>query len=568
MEKRTGYLSSAWHELTSEQGWWHPVLILGLVSLIPIVGMIFVAGYLLNWAREGAWGMTRGIAHEVGDLGKRGKWGLYAIVISFVWILPFALVGALLDLIPVVGWLLGLLLEIGAIIAGVIASAACVYAVIYDKLGAGFQFKRLVNMARRDAGGLARCFCIGLLPLLVGVIAAGLVSLVALPFVAGTAALTGMGALTGASFVHGLSTVSIEPLLGIFGLGLFGMLLITVITVVAQMVSVVLQALLYRAYGYWVGQFKPAEWGGYKEPMPFEREDAEGRGDASGRRAPSNPNNAAKDAPTASGAQGKGDGEDGVTFDDVKEKAAAAAGVAGAYAQQAAHSAAEAVSSAAAEVKAGFATEKKPEAPEGAEQPVEVEAKVEDVADGAKEKAHEVAERAKDKAEDAKEAVREKAHDVREKAGETAERVKDKTHEAAEAADDKAHEVASDVKAKAHEAAEAADDKARDAKEAAREKARDVSDKAHETAEKAKDAAEDAGEAVREKAHEAAETIEGAAERAKDKAEEMGEAVRDKAHEVAGQVKAEVSSEGDEKPVPPSGYDEHTANDEGNPRKD
>ena len=48
MEKTTGYLGRAWRDLTSEQGWWQPVVILALVNLIPIVGPLIVVGYMLD----------------------------------------------------------------------------------------------------------------------------------------------------------------------------------------------------------------------------------------------------------------------------------------------------------------------------------------------------------------------------------------------------------------------------------------------------------------------------------------------------------------------------------------
>ena len=71
MEKTTGYLSRAWHDLTSDKGWWQPIVILALVTLIPIVGPLIVVGYMLDWGREAAWGMSRGLPRTVGSVGKR-----------------------------------------------------------------------------------------------------------------------------------------------------------------------------------------------------------------------------------------------------------------------------------------------------------------------------------------------------------------------------------------------------------------------------------------------------------------------------------------------------------------
>ena len=54
------------------------------------------------------------------------------------------------------------------------------------------------------------------------------------------------------------------------GAGLFGAIFAFVVAVAIAICSVGAQALSYRAYGYWVGQFQPAKWGGIEEPMPFE----------------------------------------------------------------------------------------------------------------------------------------------------------------------------------------------------------------------------------------------------------------------------------------------------------
>ena len=71
MEKTTGYLGRAWRDLTSEQGWWQPVVILALVNLISVVGPLIVVGYMLDWGREAAWGMSRGLPRTVLSLWLR-----------------------------------------------------------------------------------------------------------------------------------------------------------------------------------------------------------------------------------------------------------------------------------------------------------------------------------------------------------------------------------------------------------------------------------------------------------------------------------------------------------------
>lgn len=274
MEKKTGYLSSAWGELTEAKGWWHTVVIMALAKLIPIVGNIFVTGYMLDWAREGAWGMKRGLPREMGDLGKRGKWGLYSIVITFVWYLPFSVVAALLEAGGPLLSLLSLIVSILGFVALLLATAAAVYAVIYDKLAAGFQVKKIWKMACMNPGGVAACFLIALLEIVVWCVALAVMFLIAAPVIMG---IIGMLAPVFASEFGG--TIAPQTF-GYVGTGagavvLFGgaaFILIIIVAFVADVFSTAIEALYYRAFGYWLGQFKTAEWGGYKEPLPFENE--------------------------------------------------------------------------------------------------------------------------------------------------------------------------------------------------------------------------------------------------------------------------------------------------------
>ena len=253
MQHQRKYLSRAWHDLRAQAGWIKPVLILGLVNCIPVLGQIFVTGYLLDWAREAAWGMTRSLPNSVGDLGKRGKWGIFAIVVAILWgVLPWA-AGKLFGLIPVLGWPLALLCSLVGVAAGVLADAASVRMVIYDRIAPGLQFGRTFKMAGHDLGGLARCFCISLLKVPVVVVAV-IVMVVAVLVIAFVAFLAGVA--SSSAFVVTM---------------LFASPLLLAIYICAAIALTFVDALVYRAYGYWMRDFEPEKWGSVDEPMPFER---------------------------------------------------------------------------------------------------------------------------------------------------------------------------------------------------------------------------------------------------------------------------------------------------------
>ncbi|MGN0960208.1 MAG: DUF4013 domain-containing protein [Coriobacteriales bacterium] len=323
MEKTTGYLSRAWHDLTSDKGWWQPIVILALVNLIPIVGPLITTGYMLDWGREAAWGMSRGLPRTVGSVGKRLKWGFFAIVIVFCWVIPLSIVGGILAVIPLLGWLVAIAAEVCCLVAATIACAGCIRMTIYDRIKGGLQFSRILKMAKLDAPGLACCFGISLLSAVPAIIGACLIMVGVLP-AAGLASYAGYGAT-------GMLSEGVAVTAAV-GAGLFGAIFAFVVAVAIAICSVGAQALSYRAYGYWVGQFQPAKWGGIEEPMPFE------------------PGYRPHAAAAPSSNVGADEGYE--SFQDAAAAAGAAAAAAGAYVKEHAEQAAEAVTEAAAGFKA------------------------------------------------------------------------------------------------------------------------------------------------------------------------------------------------------------------------
>lgn len=319
MEKTTGYLSRAWRDLTSDKGWWQPVAILTLVGLIPIVGSLIVLGYLLDWGREAAWGMSRSLPRTVGSVGKRLKWGFFAFVILLCWVIPLSIVGGLFSIIPLIGWLIAIAAEVCCLVAATIGCAACIRMTIYDRIKGGLQFSRILKMARLDPSGLACCFGISLLSAVPAIIGSILIMIGVLPAV-------GLIGLAG-SEPSGMLSSGVAVAAGL-GATAIGGLFAAVVAVAIQFFSVTAQSLAYRSFGYWVGQFQPAKWGGIEEPMPFEP----------GYRSRSHAAPSQEPAATS--------------FQDVAAAAGAAAATAGAYVKEHAGQAAEAVTEAAAGFKA------------------------------------------------------------------------------------------------------------------------------------------------------------------------------------------------------------------------
>ena len=233
------------------------ILVLGLLNCVPLVGQVFMLGYVCDWAKEAAWGMKGGPSHDSGDIGRRGKYGLMVLGVLFVWTAPIIIVAELLRFVPIVGGVLCFLVDLLCIIVSVVASAAALRSIIYERMMPGLQFGRVLGMARRDPGGLWQAFAISLLNVVLLIAALFLLLLPAGPFAASIVSSTP------------------EQLLGsnliiIVLLGMFTIVVALVVWVSGSVLSTLINALYARALGYWMEQFEPRKWRSPADPMPFE----------------------------------------------------------------------------------------------------------------------------------------------------------------------------------------------------------------------------------------------------------------------------------------------------------
>lgn len=330
-----GYLKRAWSELTAEQGWWKPMFILALVVFIPVVGTFVAMGYLLDWGREAAWGMTRPPRRKADQIGRWLKWGFFAWIFMVVWALPFNLIDVLFGGgTTMLGNLISLACALCQIVACVLATVASVNMAIYDRFKAGFQVKRVWGMAKKDAGGLVRCVGIELLQL-VPFIVLCIILIGPLMAMAGTSG----SYMYGNTMLYGAVNVNATTgaLASLGALGSWAIFALVVLYALSVCIAIC-QALAYRAYGYWVAQFQPAKWGGIDAAMPHEPGYV--------------PPAASTGTAAANASCGSAGQSSATTFGDVAESAAAAAATAGAFVKERAEHAADAAKTAAEGFKA------------------------------------------------------------------------------------------------------------------------------------------------------------------------------------------------------------------------
>lgn len=81
--------------ITEDQDWLKKILIGGLISLIPIVGQIYVMGYVLQVLKNLIEGLETPLPEATEDFGEKLVNGLVLWVINFIYFLPLTIVGSI-----------------------------------------------------------------------------------------------------------------------------------------------------------------------------------------------------------------------------------------------------------------------------------------------------------------------------------------------------------------------------------------------------------------------------------------------------------------------------------------
>ena len=259
------YFARSWALITQEKGWWKPVLLLGLASLIPIVGPLAVLGYCLEWSRRVAWGSTEAPARRA-NVGTSLSSGWRGFVVLAGWAIAQSIVGAIVAKVPGLGSLLSFAWNIFSIFLGMLFMAAAVRATIYRDFKAGYRAKTIWEMGSRDATGLCRIWLIKL----VAGLAMGVVALIvmlptlfgALGFIVDVA--DGVSGLYYMSDAQELS-FALYVLAGL--LSIAGPAILTVLVLMSFLTAAV-SLITYGAIGLWLRQFDVPAWGKDEDPLP------------------------------------------------------------------------------------------------------------------------------------------------------------------------------------------------------------------------------------------------------------------------------------------------------------
>ena len=189
-------------------------------------------------------------------------------------------IGGVCGALPLIGGLLGTLWTICCLYLGMVVSVAELRATIYQKAGAGFSWKNLVELGRRDPSGLLSilgwemlCY---LVIALVGGIVLSVTALGAAPRIISLASELGYynSGLYGFDYGYGspyggseyyVTQLAME--LFFYVIAAFGPTLI-VLGLIALVLRNGISMVVYAALGLWIRQFDVANWGRSEEPLP------------------------------------------------------------------------------------------------------------------------------------------------------------------------------------------------------------------------------------------------------------------------------------------------------------
>lgn len=264
--RRDRYFARSWALLTRDRGWIKPVLLMTVAVLVPIVGILGVAGYVYEWARLTAWGVNAAPKQKGVRIGECISSGWRVFVVCLVWYVGFSIVSGILMQVPVIGDLLGLVWTLVSVCFAVIAVVASMRATIYQKIVPGLRVPTIWKMISHDPAGLARIVGIEILGgMLLGVI----VTIVLLPALFGIIP----NLITMIEYLEYSSVLSSGMQARIAMQAVFSMLssiapTLIALILVCSFIGAILSLVSVNAVALWMRQFSVAAWGRDEDPLP------------------------------------------------------------------------------------------------------------------------------------------------------------------------------------------------------------------------------------------------------------------------------------------------------------
>ena len=265
--RRDRYFARSWALLTMEKGWWKPVLIMALFGLIPIVGILALAGYALETARVTAWGINAGPKQKDLKFGTYIATGFKAAVIAIALGLAYGIASTILSFIPVVNLILIPIFIVVAFVYPLLINVIQVRAAVYGRISAGFAFKNIFEMIKHDAGGLFRIFGMGIVLAIATSIIMGIIGGSALLSMITNVVTQAITIAKGQHITSENQLVAIMVALLARSVLQMGPIFL-VIGYIGHVLGLIVMLLMQNAIALWMRQYNVPAWGQSNDPLP------------------------------------------------------------------------------------------------------------------------------------------------------------------------------------------------------------------------------------------------------------------------------------------------------------
>lgn len=257
--------SRSWKLMTSESGWFKPLLIMAVAVLVPVAGALGAMGYVYEWARLLAWGADSAPKRKDVHVGGLIGAGWRVFLVALVWMLVWLVAYVVLIFIGVFG---GPLLVMLFAVVGYVAlffyvpliMASAMRASIYTKASAGLNPARAFELVRRDPKG---AFAIMGVQLLAGLVAGVVSFLVNFAMRAAVAPYVGLYTTSAAQMADPNFMSAL-----FFQLYPAAILIFIPLAYLFSVVSMGWSLFSAGALGLWMRQFNLPAWGGPSDPLP------------------------------------------------------------------------------------------------------------------------------------------------------------------------------------------------------------------------------------------------------------------------------------------------------------
>lgn len=158
-----GCMGAAWSDITGSQGWFGKILLLGLINIVPILNWV-VPGYAMRWSRKLSLGQIDSLPGPI-FADRAFVNGAFAFVITLIVGVIGSIVGGIIGIVPILGWLASIFIML---FVSVFQALAVMRAAVADRLGAAFDLGSIWDAMKRRPGQM---LCATLVPnLIVGAI--------------------------------------------------------------------------------------------------------------------------------------------------------------------------------------------------------------------------------------------------------------------------------------------------------------------------------------------------------------------------------------------------------------